>query len=400
MERTTQAMEVKSTTPIFRSALASWSLALGLAAVGGALGLANELGSSRRAGGPQPAAAPPAAERASATIDLVASRAGVHIEKGAALANRGAVFAARDEFILALEMIGNARDSQERTNRYHVAIIAGLTALNEADDFVSSQPLGSKAGMKGIIAAHRTPALKEAAVEGLTPPIAIQRYCDYAQQQLLVGCDNIPIAARALFGLARTEEAMARDSANETVGCPKAMVLFETAMRIDPRNHQAANELGVLLARYGQLDAAVAVLKHSVQIKPTAEGYYNLSVVYGRMGLAREAELALAQSRKFGPVQSGSSAQPGVADVKVVDLATFQDRSPAEADLGLNPARQATPSVIGAAGPSQAPTPTTSNNASMNPTVRAKPAARPLFREGGPIGSLLGKKNSNTIMNR
>jgi hypothetical protein len=59
--------------------------------------------------------------------------------------------------------------------------------------------------------------------------------------------------------------------------------------------------------------------------------------------------------------------------VKVVDLATFQDRSPAEADLGLNPARQATPSVIGAAGPSQAPTLTTSNNASMNPTVRAKP---------------------------
>jgi hypothetical protein len=208
------------------------------------------------------AQAPPGVSPA---VDLVAKRAAVHIEKGVALANRGAVFAARDEFTAALEMIGNARDSEQHTDRYHRAIIAGLNALNEADDFVSTQPLASKSGMKGIIAAHRTPELKGANIDELTPPIAILRYCEYAQRQLLDGCENVPIAAQALFGLGRTEEAMVHATNNGAVGSPKAMVLFETAMRINPRDHAAANELGALLARYGQLENAAAVLKHSLQ---------------------------------------------------------------------------------------------------------------------------------------
>jgi hypothetical protein len=93
------------------------------------------------------------------TLALVAKRAQSRIDNGVELARHGAVFAARDEFIVALEMIGHARDSEQRNPICHRAIVSGLNALNEADDFVRTDPLTSKSGMRGIVAAHRTPVL-------------------------------------------------------------------------------------------------------------------------------------------------------------------------------------------------------------------------------------------------
>jgi hypothetical protein len=215
---------------------------------------------------------------------------------------------------------------------------------------------------------------------------------------LLAGCEDVPIAAQALFGLGRTEEAMAHVTTNGTVGCPKAMVLFETAMRINPRDHAAANELGALLARYGQLENAAAVLRHSLQAKPTAEAYYNLSVVYRRLGLPREAEVALAESNKLGPVASRSQGEPRQAvDVKLVDLATFQEQSPAEADLALNTPAQTAKPVSGATSPvSQLQAPPRAGPTTAAPRVEERQPQRANLREGGLFGGILGKRNSNT----
>jgi hypothetical protein len=81
------------------------------------------------------------------------------------------------------------------------------------------------------------------------------------------------------------------------------MALQHAALTADSRNFRAANELGVLLARYGQLQDARGVLLHGLSLHPTPSLWHNLSVVHERLGeadLARRAkyeyELALRQA--------------------------------------------------------------------------------------------------------
>lgn len=331
----------------------------------------------------------------SPTLELVTRRAAVHIEKGIALANRGALFAAQAEFVLALEMIGHARDSEERTARYHQTIAAGIKALEEADDFVSANPLSSQDGLRGIVAAHQTPVLKAEGSEYLTPPTAIRRYCEYAQQRLLSACVDVPIAAQALCGLGRVEIALGQDENVATVGSPKAMVLFETAARIDPSYHEPANELGVLLARYGQLQSAERVLLQSVAAKPTAEAWYNLAVVYQRMQLPHKERAAMAQSRKLGHVRTGVARRAPI-DVKLVDLATFQQQSLEEPVLG--------PNKVARPAPRMTTVETAADASERNPPPReqsgeAEDTPRGLFGKGRFLNSLIGRKKTDTATN-
>jgi hypothetical protein len=325
----------------------------------------------------------------------------MRIDNGVELARHGAVHAARDEFVVALEMIGHARDSEQGHPQAHRAIVAGLNALTEADDFVRTDPLASKAGMRGLVAAHRTPVLKNVDVDAITPPIAISKYCEYASQQLVVACHDVPMAAKALFGLGRIEVAMGRSIGAPTVGCPKAMVLFETAVQIDPQHHQAANELGVLLARYGQMDRAAAVLQKSVRAKGTAEGYYNLAVVYREMGLPHDADAALAESRKFGSVESTVKERRNApVDIQLVDLATFQERSPPEPVLDLNKPAARGESLIEGTVQSTAPSPgetpdevATSGGDNQRTTTAG-------FRPRTFLGNILGKRQQNSTSTR
>jgi tetratricopeptide (TPR) repeat protein len=154
--------------------------------------------------------------------------------------------------------------------------------------------------MASVLAGHRTPVLKEVDPSTLTPLVALQRYYTFAQERLAFAAGQEGPGSAALYGLGKLTTVMAENSPDERrLHAPKAMALYQAALVVDSHNHRAASELGVLLASFGQLEAAKRVLVHSAELAPRAETWHNLSVVHERLGeqdLAKRAryELQLA----------------------------------------------------------------------------------------------------------
>ena len=84
---------------------------------------------------------------------------------------------------------------------------------------------------------------------------------DRAQERLAFGVGHEPTASMALYLLGRSQIAIMGETAEErALAGPKAIAMYQTALAVDPADYLAANELGVTLARYGQLDEAYRVL--------------------------------------------------------------------------------------------------------------------------------------------
>ena len=132
----------------------------------------------------------------------------------------------------------------------------------------------------------------------------------------------------------------------EKLNGPQAMVFHQIATSIDPANYRAANELGVLLARFGQLPEARAVLQQSVATHPLPEAWHNLMVVHQRLGehdLAQCArnELALAQRPSgAGSPNVGVSAQPVVQWVDPPTFAQSPGYDPQSTPPGMAPVQR------------------------------------------------------------
>ncbi|MCY1142794.1 tetratricopeptide repeat protein [Actinoplanes sp. Pm04-4] len=89
--------------------------------------------------------------------------------------------------------------------------------------------------------------------------------------------------------------------AAERAGRYEAAARYDAqALVSDPGAFPAANDLGVALARLGHEDEAVAALRRSVGARPDyALGWFNLGVVYGRMGPLRFLHSQGALARAF-----------------------------------------------------------------------------------------------------
>jgi polysaccharide export outer membrane protein len=245
--------------------------------------------------------------------DTVAAQAERIVHHGMVLARRGASYAARAEFISALGLIAETLDARERTAVHSRSLADGLRALREADDFVSSgSRLAADLDMKAILAAHSTPVLKDLRVLGITPLMARQRYCEYAWQRLSRAGGNLPPASQALFGLGRIYALSYEDSSPRWNNAFKAMVAYQAALSIDRRNYLAANELGVLMARQGQLEEAREALRTAVDVCPRAETWHNLCVVHSQLGEVELAQSALEQLKFASAPLSRSARNPSV----------------------------------------------------------------------------------------
>jgi tetratricopeptide (TPR) repeat protein len=210
------------------------------------------------------------------------------------LANRGAVYAAKEDLLHALRIASQSLDAADGTSAYSQALNQGLTALREAEDFAlhgaaATQPLE----IDQIIAGHRTPVLREQAGYELSPVVAMQQYYGYAGQRLTFAAGELPAAADSLFWLGKVYNSLARQSVQaDRLQGPQAMVCFRAALAAAPQHYLAANELGVLFARYGELNEAKKLLQQSVTVKPHAEGWQNLAIVHERLGETQLAQLA------------------------------------------------------------------------------------------------------------
>jgi tetratricopeptide (TPR) repeat protein len=284
---------------------------------------------------PLPLPGPP---RRSPEQEAVARQAERQVRRGYALAARGALYSARSQFIQTLRTIAQSLDVQEGGRRHTEALGAGLTALEEAEDFV---PRGSNVeadlDVGVMVRGHRTPVLKDSPAGELVAVTAQQHYYTYAQEQLALAAGREEAGSMALFGLGKTYGTLATQQSPQSVAPePKAMVFHQAALTVDGGNYLAANELAVLIARYGRDDKARDLLQHSVTLAPQSAIWRNLAVVHRRLGETEFAVSAEKQAAEAARREAIAAAQPSVAapgDLQWVDPATFAASTKPVTDL-------------------------------------------------------------------
>jgi hypothetical protein len=283
-------------------------------------------------------ALPPSAGRPVVVLQPVGDQAIVKTRTAYRMAQRGMLFAARDEVTGAMHMLAQALDAHHGTTAHSSALSAGMIALREAADFAPPPGRDAAAIRVGEIArTHRTPVLDASAT--VPPIVAQQYYYSFAQQQLAFAGGGQPAASQSLYTLGRIQAALASQPSAAPLHGPGAIVFHQAALVVDSRNYLAANELGVLLARYGQLAGAKQALVHSVTTRPHAEGWHNLAVVHERLGEADLARLARSEQQLLARGAAAPPAAP-TGQVQWVDTQTFA--ASGAADTAWPPASTAT----------------------------------------------------------
>jgi len=104
------------------------------------------------------------------------------------------------------------------------------------------------------------------------------------------------------------------------------MALYQAALIVDPKNYMACNELGVLMARYGDLDAAENQFVHSLSIKAEPEAWHNLATVYRAKGQSAKAAQAEQEKEKLvASARSGSGTSENSNDLRSQPMLDFVD---------------------------------------------------------------------------
>ncbi len=261
-------------------------------------------------------------------LERIAREADRQTQHGFELAGRGAYFAARSEFIGALRLVAQGLDAEHQTTTHSRSLAAALAAIKEAEDFIPKGPqLEGNLDVAAIIGAHRTPVLKSAETESLTPLVALKCYFTFAQEQLASAVGREVAGSMALHALGKLYAALAvHQRSGVRAAEPKAMTYYQAALLACPGNHMAANDLGVLLARCGNYRQAQTMLKHSLSMHQESTCWHNLAAVYRRLGRAGLAQRADRHSAAVQHVEiarrkalSSGSRQP----VRWVDPKTF-----------------------------------------------------------------------------
>ncbi len=257
-------------------------------------------------------------------LERIAQEADSHTRRGFDLAGRRAYYSARSEFIKALRLVAQGLDVEHQTSVHSRALRAGLTALDEADDFVPSGPqLKSEMNLQAIIEGHDTPVLKLSRPHTLTAIEALRRYYGFAQYQLAVAAGREVAGSMALHALAKLYASSENNPTLTIVSAKsKAMTCFQAALVAYPRNYMASNDLGVLLANSGRFDDARMILEESAANTPHSTTWHNLAVVYHELrmnNLAARAEANYRASLEQEMAQRNARS-PGTSDPRVVWL--------------------------------------------------------------------------------
>lgn len=287
-----------------------------------------------------------------AEMQAVGRLADTHIARGFDLAGRNALFSARKEFVAAITLVAKGLDAVERADRHAAAAAAGLTALEESDDFQSADLAGGDVAI--IAQPHLTPVLKRE-LAPISTIEALQRYYSFAQERLVAAAGRHPAASMALHGLGKVYTTLGQSKTAHVANAdPKGIVFQQAALLVDSRNFMAANELGVLLARYGKYEQARVALLQSVSVSPQPIAWRNLAAVHRYLGQPDLERLALGEAQlatRRGLAHrllTPSGAPVGAVDVRWVDkdtLAMTREATPgniaAPASIATNPAAPA-----------------------------------------------------------
>jgi tetratricopeptide (TPR) repeat protein len=277
-----------------------------------------------------------------ASLAAVAAQAAELVESSFRLADRGALYSARAELLAALQAVCKSLDARAGTACYTRELGQGLQALREADDFAGrGSPSDGHVNVAAAVATHRTPVLKNRTTEGMPAVVAMQEYYVYAVERLERACGDCPAASRVCYGLGKVHTALhEQPQAASRLSGPRSMFFHRVALRVDANNHLAANELGVLLARFGQLEEARQTLIQSLSVRPMPEAWHNLAVVHERLGEYAMAQLArnefqIANAASLSP--PGPRGGPAPPMIQWVDPGTFAQTTGAEPPFASPP---------------------------------------------------------------
>ncbi len=218
-------------------------------------------------------------------IELAAEEADRLTREAYDLAGRGALFAAREQFLAALRIPAEAWDAEFPDRRRTASLSAAWTALREAEDFLPRNATAAPPDNALVAAGHATPILKEADLRGVTGLEAYRRYLAFAQDQFALAAGADITASMALRGLGKVYGAFAeRNATQPREAAAVAVMFYQAALAARPDNYMAANDLGVLLAKGGRWNDARRVLEYAVAISPNPSTCWNLIRVCSALG--------------------------------------------------------------------------------------------------------------------
>jgi tetratricopeptide (TPR) repeat protein len=286
--------------------------------------------SASREASPLPSAQ--TARERSLQLEQVAQQADRQTRHGCELAGRGAYFAARSKFVGSLRLMAEGLDSEQKTNQHCRALAAATTALKEAEDFLpSGSRLESELNLSEVLAAHATPILKGKASQ-VTAMTALRSYLTFAQEQFSAAVGHEVAGSMALHAMGKLHATLARKKI-ALVAAPesKAMVFYQAALLVYPKNPMASNDLGVLLAQCGHYAEARPMLERSVSLCPQSTGWQNLAVVYRQLNQPALAERAANQAASLRQAELAQRRQSPVSSngaVEWVDPQMFAQTTP------------------------------------------------------------------------
>lgn len=247
---------------------------------------------------------------ASPTGPIVTERAVSKIRRGYELAERGAFFAARNQFVDVLRMIADAKDELHGAPRRTVALAEGLRALDEAADFT---PVKGEAGadlkMSVIVASHQTPVAKSLPVDDMLPQQLTDAYLQYAERRLGGAVAGEPAGSMALHALGKLHSRLGRvEPEKNPQADAMASALQRAALLARPDNDMAAHELGVLLAESGHYVESDQLLRQVAVRAPHAVVYRNLARVERQLGRPDLAVASEQQAEYFAARGDGGNS--------------------------------------------------------------------------------------------
>ena len=276
----------------------------------------------------------------SRNMELMAREADGHTRRGFELTGRGAIFSARAEFVAALRLVAQARDEDRRGTECGRALAAGLTALEEAEGFLPQDTgIGVEPDLPDIIRGNETPVLRDVVLDNLSAHAAVRCYFSFAQEQLAASAGSEVAGSMALYGLGRLHGSIAqRRDTGIRAALPKSVLFHQAALLVMPRNHLAANDLGVLLARGGRHEDARVVMEHGLAVNPSSVGLRNLGLVLWKLDRTESSRqvhqryLAYLEAERRDTRHGSDSS---VQAVRWVDPASFAKRGDGQPNVRL-----------------------------------------------------------------
>ena len=263
------------------------------------------------------------------SLPAAADQAAELVKRASTRASRGALYSARHELEVSLSILSQALDTHHGTNAFTQCFRQGLLAMEEAGDFSRAPTMQRTIDVALTVSKHRCGVLSAKDVHGLSPVGAARKYYAYAQEHLAASAGGAPVAAHALFGLGKLYMGMCQSEVDtERLYGPRAMMMHQTALVVDGSYYLAANELGVLLARFGRHSDARDVFKYGLSIHSTPETWNNLADIHDRLGEGELAQLARAEGHRAGQLSNSHDPSivtiPNGLNVRWVDKSMFE----------------------------------------------------------------------------